>query len=852
MQKLLFVETSATLRHVLAKSLKKNGYQLEVRNDFASYLEHLHQEHQNYDGLIIGWPEQNDNTTDELFALLCEEPYNQLPLIVLALDTDSAKLNWISSRPNSAFILWDTYEDTIKTLPKLLSAQEPESSFDSPIDDRIRILVVDDSPTARFKTKKLLEKCNYDVESASCSKEAFEKSTQDRFDIAIIDYFMPEENGDVLCKRLRSHPITANMILAVLTSSYSDRVIQSSLAAGASECMFKSEPDDLFNARVAAMVRTIEITKNIDKKRAHLDGILTSVGDGVYGVNNDGLITFINPAARSLLGFDKQRNLIGYDPELLFHKYQSQNSSANTADLHFLKQSIKEGKQLHGIESIFTRADGTPIQVELTIFPLTVESKQEGAVVAFRDISERKLLKEELTWQANHCPITNLPNRNYLEESLRKEVQRIQRSDECSAFLYIDLDRFTYINDTVSHDAGDKLLIEVSRLLESRLRQSDVLARLGGDEFGVLLTNISSESIENVAEQFRSMFDDYQFQHEDRTYKISASVGVEVINKDTQSHGDVFANADVSCHIAKKEGRNAVHVYTPERDDKATMDNELDWSSKIHTALDDNKFQLHFQPILSLHDLDMDKLPNDGTLGEYFAEQSETAGFNTYEVLLRMPDMDGKVIPPGAFLPTAERFNIMPNIDEWVINQTMQQMAELDPEYNDVSFTINLSGQSLDAEFIVPLVSQGMKKYNLEPSRFLFEITESSAINDTFSASRLIDELTSLGCRFALDDFGSGYCSFAHLKRLPVEYIKIDGMFVKDMINDPMDLAIVRSITTIAHSLGKQTIAEFVESPDVIKILKECGVDYIQGYYVAKPEPNLVSPARTKKKKIAS
>ncbi len=851
MSNILFIETSATLRHAMTRLLHQHGYAFDVYEEFNAGLEQLVRAGNHYDGVILGWPDENTRSTDECLAILCEAPFDEIPLIILAHEADSAKLGWVSGRHQTAFLMWDTFEDTVRTLPKLLNQQVTEPCLDIETDMPIRVLLVDDSPTARVKFRKLLDKCGYDVETAANSTEAFEKAKNFHYDIAIIDYFMPDENGDVLCRKLRNYPQTATIMPAVLTSTYLDRVIQSSLAAGAVECMFKNESDDLFRARVAAMSRTIRITNRIEQERMHLDGILSSVGDGVYGVNRDGLITFVNPATRQILGYANDVALIGFHPDLMFHKYDSVNSFASTVDAHYLEQAIREGKELHGIESIFTRNDGTPLQVELTIFPLHINGVHDGAVVAFRDVSVRKLLEDELKWQANHDPLTKLLNRKYFEDNLEQEVQRQQRSNEQSALLYIDLDRFKYINDTIGHASGDQLLIEVGGQLQTRLRKSDLLARLGGDEFGILLRNVDQEGVFQVAETFRSVLSNYDFVREGRVYKVHASIGIAMIDKNTRSHGEVLANADIACHIAKGQGRNSTHLFSTECDKKAAMDLELGWSARLHNALEKDTFQLYYQSIIPLAELNLDELPSDESLCEFLSRKTDSC-CNTYEVLLRMHNSHGEPISPNAFLPTAERFNMMREIDSWVINAAIEKMADLGPENNHINFTINLSGQSLDPNLLVPLFKAGIEKYRIDPRRFLFEITESCAINDTAAACGVIDQLGALGCRFALDDFGSGYCSFSHLKRLPVDYIKIDGIFVKDILTDPMDMAIVRSITNIAHTLGKQTVAEFVESAEVIQLLRECGVDYIQGFYVDKPKPVLVNQVRLQHKNNSS
>ena len=836
MQTILLVETSSTLRHALKRCLINQGYALEIKPDFAQALEALDDAAPgDYNGVIIGWPSQTHSAADEFLTRLCESPYSELPLLVLAHETDSTKLSWVSSRPQTAFLLWDNYEETVQTLPNLLAQHETTPCCLPEEASKIRVLLVDDSPTARVKFRKLLDMCGYHTTVAASASEAMAMAMKENFDIAIVDYYMPDENGDALCRRMRANPHTASTMLAVLTSSYLDKVIHSSLAAGAVECMFKNEADDLFRARVAAMGRTVRASKRVEQERSWLQGILTSVGDGVYGVNTSGVISFINPAARQILGYEPHTNLIGIHPNNLFHASARDNAQAKTTDLVHINNAIKEGKELHGVESTFTRADGTPIQVELTIYPLHIDATHEGAVIAFRDVSLRKLLEEELKWQANHDPLTKLLNRKYIEDMLEEEVRRLKRSNEFSALLYIDLDRFKYINDTMGHNTGDQLLIEVGAQLQLRLRKSDILGRLGGDEFAILLRNVAEDELFQIADKFRQILDDLTFSRDGRSYKVNASIGVAMITPQTITAGEVLANADIACHIAKGLGRNTTHLYKKDQDSKAAMDLDLGWSTRLHHALQKNTFKLYYQPIVALQELDVDNLPEDqGQLWSYLQE-NDLLNYQHYEVLIRLPNSHGEPISPNAFLPTAERFNMMRDIDRWVINAAMQQMALLGPDYQHVTFAINLSGQSLAPGHLASIIREDMEKYQLHPSRFMFEITESCAINDFDTASELIEELTKLGCRFALDDFGSGYSSFSHLKRLPVEHIKIDGMFVRDIVTDPMDMAIIRSINHIAHTLGKKTVAEFVESAATLRLLKECGVDYVQGFYISHP-----------------
>lgn len=828
MQSILIIEPSSTLRHALRRLLDHH-YQVVTEEEFSRGLHQLHSSR--FDAVVLGWPNQTQAVTDELLALLSDDPLIDLPVLTLAHEPDPAKLNWISGRPHSAFLLWENYYDIRETLVQLLNTSVPILA-DEEDGDIISVLLVDDSPTARVKFSRLLKDSgHYQVTTASSVEEALEKLEHASVEIAIIDYFMPDQNGDALCRILREKSSTANIVSAILTSTYSDKVITDALAAGAVECMFKNEPDNLFLARVSAMRRTVNMTRGIEQKRRHLEGILASVGDGVYGVNRDGIVTFANPAVGKIMGFEKQ-SLIGKSAQETLQIYcpvdQEHGGTCN------LDKTLQQGQPQHAVESTFIRSDGTPIHVEETIYPLNINGQHEGAVIAFRDISVRKLLEEELKWQVNHDSLTKLLNRKYLEDSLEEELNRLSRSDDLSALLYIDLDRFKYINDTIGHTAGDQLLVELSDLLHTRLRRSDLLARIGGDEFGVLLREVDIEKMQTLCENIHSLLSGYTFNFLGRSYKVHASIGAAIIDATSKSAGEVLANADIACAIAKSKGRNQTHIYSAEQDEKASMDMELGWSVRLQQALDNDQFVLHYQPIIDLASIEIESLDVDAdNCWDQIQNFRQPDEMQIYEVLLRLKGSNGDLISPTAFLPTAERFNLMPRIDAWVVKNALEVLNRLNNR--NIQFSINLSGQSLHTETLVNLLRDSIEQSQLDTQQILLEITESCAIYDNKSAKCFIRDIMQLGCSFALDDFGSGYSSFAYLKNLPVDVIKIDGTFIKDMLNDPMDMAIVTSINNIAHSLGKKTIAEFVENLEILKQLKAIGLDYVQGNYISLP-----------------
>ncbi len=535
-----------------------------------------------------------------------------------------------------------------------------------------------------------------------------------------------------------------------------------------------------------------------------------------------------------MLGLNDDTQVIGRRAHDLFH-YANERGKPNPLQHCALQHAYETGEELRDWQTHFWHFDEKPLPVECTVRPLRAQNKLEGTVVAFRDIAERKRLEDELMWQANHDTLTKLHNRRYFENYLENEVARIQRSNESSALLYIDLDRFKYINDTAGHTAGDQLLIEISKQLKTRLRDTDLLARLGGDEFAIIMRNTNTENIQGASEAFREVLEQYSFAYESKQYQVNGSIGVALIDRDITSAGDVLANADIACHIAKSRGRNQTHIYQPENDEKVVMNLDLGWSERLQSALKQDSFQLLFQPIIPVRNLDTECLPvGDGEIWQEYKKEFETYGAR-YEVLLRLVSKSGELISPNAFLPTAERFGIMPQLDIWVLKNALKKLADLHRQGQRTHFTVNISGETMEPERLIQTLTSLLDEYHLDASFLTLEITESSAIENLDAAKALMNELRIRGCHFALDDFGSGFSSFNHLKHLPVDYVKIDGQFVRGMAQDPTDRAIVASINEIAHSFGKQTIAEFVENPEILNQLKKHGVDYAQGYYISPP-----------------
>ncbi len=427
--------------------------------------------------------------------------------------------------------------------------------------------------------------------------------------------------------------------------------------------------------------------------------------------------------------------------------------------------------------------------------------------------------KERFSYYATHDALTGLINRHEFDRRLTIALARTKTDKSKHAILYLDLDQFKIVNDTCGHIAGDELLRQLTLLLKNKIRDRDTLARLGGDEFGVLLDFCQLPQAKQIAEMLRETIQDFRFSWDDNIFSIGASIGLVAIDENSDNLTNILSTADTACYIAKERGRNRIHVYTQGNAELEKRKGEMQWVSTITKALEDDRFKLFYQPIVPVNQ--HRKIPNH------------------VEILLSMISKDGKQIPPGAFIPAAERFNLMESVDIWVIQNALEYVIKYEqakPD-NPMMFSINLSGVSLSNDTVLAQIIDLIERFKLKPDTICFEITETAAIANLSNACIFIKELKHLGCQFSLDDFGSGLSSFAYLKNLPVNSIKIDGSFVKDINKDLMDFAFVKSINEIGHVMGMKTIAEFVENVSILKLLRDINVDLAQGYFIQRPAP---------------
>jgi diguanylate cyclase (GGDEF)-like protein/PAS domain S-box-containing protein len=545
----------------------------------------------------------------------------------------------------------------------------------------------------------------------------------------------------------------------------------------------------------------------------HLQGILACVDEAVVTTDADARVLELNAVAERLTGWDRHEAR-GQWIENVVVVVAGTPEEAMSSRRWVTPPGVP---QLGGGEVWLRHRDGQRIAIEGSACPLADASGAvQGGVLVFRDVGAARQLAGQLSHQATHDVLTDLINRQAFEKLLDKTLADPAPHPAGHALLYLDLDQFKVVNDTCGHAAGDELLRQVTALLEGIVRASDSLGRLGGDEFAVLLRDCPLDSALRVADKIRQAIADHRFAWADRSFALGASIGLVHFDA-TAAAAPILSAADAACFIAKDKGRNRVHVHDRRDEATARRSGELDWASRIDGALRHDRFVLYGQRIAPV-----DARPGNGH----------------YELLVRMRDEQGALVPPMAFLPAAERYGLMPAIDRWVVRQAFTTLAAARAEgAMHLRFSINLSGASLNDEAFLGFLQAQFEAHSIPHALICFEVTETTAIANLDNAARLIDALRGLGCKFSLDDFGSGMSSFGYLKHLRIDYLKIDGAFVKDIVTDRIDAAMVEAIHRVGQALGLETIAEFVENDAILERLRELGVDYAQGYGIHVPQP---------------
>ena len=551
-----------------------------------------------------------------------------------------------------------------------------------------------------------------------------------------------------------------------------------------------------------------------EKERAQVT--LQSIGDGVITTDAAGNVDYLNPVAQDLTGWDARTARGTHISKILMIVNEQTRAPVDNP----VVRCLREGRVVSLAENsvLITKAN-EEIAIQDSAAPIRDRiGNIVGSVMVFHDISKESRLARQINYQAAHDPLTGLVNRKEFENRLAGMVDQAQALEGTShALLYIDLDQFKVVNDTFGHNAGDALLSKISKCIQKNIRSTDLLARLGGDEFGILLERCGEQRAIEVAESIRASIEEYRFDWQKAFTNVRCSIGIVMVTEENADIAELLSSADVACYSAKDMGRNRVHLYR--HSDVSLRHEEMKWVSRISSAVADDRLELFFQPIIGIAN-----------------ERSKRA--DHYELLLRMRDEDGELVRPDLFIPSAERYNLMSTLDRWVIHEALSKLADRNPDGEArYSIAINLSGSSLSEDRFLEFVIEELERQQLPEGAICFEITETAAISNLSQVVHFMQALKKLGCKFSLDDFGSGLSSFSYLKNLPVDYLKIDGHFIRNVAEDRVDESMVRAIHQVGASMGIETIAERVENEAVLDKLGEIGIEYAQGFYIAKPAP---------------
>jgi len=709
---------------------------------------------------------------------------------------------------------------------------------------------VDDNATVRSTLSARLVGKGYEVTTASGGKEALSLLAKEKFNIVLLDIRMPDISGaDVLREIRRTHSPTRLPVIMLTASDESDEIVQT-FALGANDYVVKPGDITVLSARIDTHVTlktandalrgahselerkvvhsTVELQDSNAKLKWEMENRILMEEElraserryrALYDdspsmsttLSTSGDILSINKLSARHLGY-RRNELLGKKALMLYHE-----ADREMAEKYLLSVDAMSDR-LHRWEIRKQHRSGETIWVRETACSIDFDSEERSLLVVTEDISETYQLSQRLNYQERYDELTGLLNRRSFEDRLVQALQQSREENRKHALCYLDLDQFKVVNDTEGHAVGDQVTIEVAGLLKKAIRNRDVLARLGGDEIVVLIEDCELEPATTVATALKDAIHEHHFVTGENVIRVHASIGLVPVTPNSTDVANLLSMADAACYTAKEAGRNRLHVHADDDIQLLLAVGEMRWVNRINEALAEDRFQLKAQPISPMGD--------QGCTGDH------------YELLLRMTDEDGNEVGPNEFLPAAERFNLAPKIDRWVFEIAFPWLRN-NPGMLDNLYMcgINISGQSLGNEEMLNFLLKELDQDHFPAEKLCIEITETAAATDIVTATHFINALRDRGCKFALDDFGTGVSSFYYLKNLPVDFLKIDGAFVRDIATNTIDRAMVRSINEIGHVMGKKTIAEFVEGTNVLETLRSIGVDFAQGYGIGRPKP---------------
>ncbi len=701
--------------------------------------------------------------------------------------------------------------------------------------NKTQVLVIEDYQDTADLIHRVLHK-RYDVTIASDGEAGLQAWREAKHDIVLLDLMLPKMSGQqVLETMLAERP---EQSIVMMTAHGDAQKAGELILSGAVDFIakpFKAEQlrhvvaiaahrEDFVISNEQFKEKQLALSK--EKNRAQIT--LQSIIDGVITTDENGIIDYINPVAQSILKCDSDTAL-GMEISKLFSTYH-ESSHIPTANL--ARRAISENKiQTSSKRCILKDRENNELLIEQQAAPIRNSFGQAvGAVVIFNDQTEVKNFEKQLSYHTKHDYLTGLFNRGIFDQEVRLAIHEADSSDVEHCICQLSLSQFNIVNETSGHRAGDKLLQTVANLLQQKVRApSDVVARIGGDEFGILLRHCSLETAQKICRSIVEEIDKTHFEFENNHFDINVGIGIVAIDGHIDNLGDAISAASAACSMAKGRGKNRVASYSGEDLELVEKRQEVFYAKELTRAINEGRIKLFQQRIAS----------------------GSGDGRDAYEILCRVIDLEGNILAPAPYLTAAERYHLTPELDRWVVKNTLKWIEEnADFAARCEYFSINISGLSICDETFAGYITSCFRDCDVPPENICLEITETAAISNFVKACDFITAIRDLGCKFALDDFGSGMSSFAYLKKLPIDILKIDGMFVKDILNDPIDLAMVKSINEVGHVMGLKTVAEYVENAEILRVLEGLGVDAFQGYHVAKPaalSDLVTAPAGTKR-----
>ncbi len=685
-----------------------------------------------------------------------------------------------------------------------------------------RALIIEDNEDTAQVARRVLRH-RFEVEIATDGVAGLEAWKARRHDLVLLDIMLPRMSGpEVLEEILKIDP---HQPVVIMTAFSTVDLAKGLMLKGAADfiskpfraeqlrqvCELAAKREDYLvsNAQFAERVRSVrESTEAYRKVSEAHQRLLSNLSTVVLELDEEGKLRFLNQAWTRLTGFSVAESL--YRPLLSFLPPEGEGGRRYCQDRI---QSLLNGQlpDFQG-EIRLTDKDGQVVWAECRLDAIPVEQGRKAIFGCLDNISDRKKAQHQLEFLTMHDHLTGLYNRHYFDGALRRMAATSNRGQGSHALLYIDIDHFKVINDSFGHHRGDAMLREISELMLSRLRQSDVLCRIGGDEYALLVANADLAQARAIAEEICELLQSYQTHISGHPVAFSCSIGISQINGRAGIPEDYLKQADIALYVAKRRGRNRIHVYDPEDKESEELRSSLDWARKLRRAIEEDRLLLYFQPIMHI-------------------SSRKTVH---YEALVRIDLPDRGIVFPGEFIPALELAGEMPMLDHAVISQTITALKD-HPGLSRVA--INLSAQAFRDETLVPLIEERLRQDDIRPERIIFELTESASMSNISAAQRMIQRLNDLGCEFAVDDFGTGFSTFGFLKQFPADYIKVDGSFISQLDRNPIDQVLVRSICEVARALSKETVAEFVDSEAVLQLVTQLGIDYAQGFYIGRPVP---------------